>query len=353
MNQFSFRISRVRILALAGLFLFGWGNVHAFKADQGDPQGKQSLFTTMQYQDFLEVSLEIDMEALMANRKNDDAVEGKLTFLDVEGEMQSWKTDVKVRGKYRRTQCEAMPPLKLDFSKKALKSAGLAEFDDMKLVTHCIENDAEAKQLLLKEYLAYKLYNEITAASFEVQFLKITYIDSKTGKKKKNFAFLIEDTAELRARINAKKWKADSILVYPNNIDQEQLKKVALFESMIGNVDWDYRRGHNVKALEKNGKAIFIPYDFDFSGLVAAPYATLKTEIGQLSMNDRFYLAQPNDLDDLEEAMMLLKNHQEDFIEIIKKVKHLNLHSKREAVEYINNFFAEETQLKIPQNNSL
>lgn len=316
----------------------------------GDPQTKQSLFDQLQHQDILELSLEMDMVELMANRRNEDKIAAKMTFTDAFGVIQNWDAKVNVRGKYRRSRCAAMPPLKLDFSKKDLKAAGLSTFDDMKLVTHCAENEAEAKQLLLKEYLVYKLYNQITEESFRVQFLKITYIDSKTGEKNKNYGFFIEDTAELRARIQAKKWE-NPIGIAADSIDQEQLKRVAVFECMIGNVDWDYSRGHNVKVLNKNGKAIFIPYDFDFSGLVKAPYATLKTEIGQTSMDERFYLAYPEDLAGIESTLALFRAHQEDLIQTVKSVKPLNLHSKRETIQYLDDFFEQKTAIKVPQNN--
>lgn len=331
------------------IYLFTFTNLAANTevTEGGDPQNKQSLFDQLQYQDILKISLEMDLEALMENRRNDEKIPAKMTFTDAEGVLQIWDAKVKVRGKYRRSRCLEMPPLKLDFSKKDLAAAGLAAFDDMKLVTHCVEKESEAKQLLLKEYLAYKLYNQITEESFRVQFLEITYIDSKTGNKDTNYGFFIEDTAELRARIKAEKWE-NPIGIDQEQIDQEQLRRVAVFECMIGNVDWDYSRGHNVKVLSKNGKAIFVPYDFDFSGLVKAPYATLKTEIGQTSVDERFYLAYPEDLAELESTMALFRAHQKKLIKTVKSVKPLNLQSKRESIRYLDDFFEQKATIRIP-----
>ena len=76
------------------------------------------------------------------------------------------------------------------------------EFNKLKLVTHCLENKFEGNENVMKEYLLYKLYNEITPESFRVQFVKITYLDSK-GKlgKIKRFGFIIESKDQLAFRL--------------------------------------------------------------------------------------------------------------------------------------------------------
>ena len=59
--------------------------------------------------------------------------------------------------------------------------------------------------------------------------------------------------------------------------------RYALFQHMIGNHDWSMRAGpvgkeccHNAELIgpPRPATLIPIPYDFDFSGLVDAPYAT-------------------------------------------------------------------------------
>jgi len=115
----------------------------------------------------------------------------------------------------------------------------------MKLVTQCIEDEALAKKLLLKEYLAYKLFNQLTDKSFRVQLLKINFIDSHTEEQKVQYGFLIEDTAEFRNRLGAT--KVDKIYnIQPELLDREQFKIVALFQYMIGNIDYDLSSGRNI-----------------------------------------------------------------------------------------------------------
>ena len=62
----------------------------------------------------------------------------------------------------------------------------------LKLVVGCgATNDDE--QLIIKEYLAYKMYNMLTEKSFRVRLVKIKYDDTK-GKIKSysQYGFLLE-----------------------------------------------------------------------------------------------------------------------------------------------------------------
>ena len=170
-----------------------------------------SIFDKMNFEEVLEVTLEADYVEVLANRRSEEKFPGKLKFTDADGQPQLWNVKLEIRGKFRRMKCVEMPPLKINFDKEDLAAEGLTNSNDFKLVTQCVEDTKKAKNLLLKEYLAYKMYNELTDASYRVQLLKINYQDSHTGDKKVHWAFLIEDTAQLRARLGAKKVKKSEL----------------------------------------------------------------------------------------------------------------------------------------------
>jgi len=308
----------------------------------------KSIFDELSYQEELEVTMEMDMNAVFGNRRNTDKHPTTFSYLDKNGNAQSWNIKVKLRGKYRRTRCEAMAPLKLNFKKDDLKAAGLAKFDDMKLVNHCVMNKKEAKELLVKEYLAYKIYNQISDKSFRVQFLKITYKDVVTGNEKIQWGFLIEDTAELRARINAKKVKVEYNLPR-ENFNEEELLTASLFQYMIGNSDWSTGRVHNVKLVQSNSKLIIIPYDFDFSGLVKASYVKLDSELGLTSKTDRIYLGFEEDIIQTPETLEIFYNKKEIIIKTIKDCKMTSAKNRREMTRYINSFYDNIDNLKLPK----
>ena len=98
-----------------------------------------SIFDKMAYQEVLEVTMEGDFSTLRNNRRSADAQKVIISFKDADGQLQTWTTKVTLRGHFRRMRCDAMPPLKLNFKKSELKEAGLAKFDDMKLVTQCMK----------------------------------------------------------------------------------------------------------------------------------------------------------------------------------------------------------------------
>ena len=228
-----------------------------------------------------------------------------------------------------------------------LAEAGLVEFDDLKLVTHCINDPEEAKQLLVKEYLAYKIYNQITNLSFRVQFVTINYKDVITGKVDTQYGILIEDTAQLRDRINAEKTEK-AYNLSPERYNTNQVKAVALFNYMIGNSDWSIQGMRNVKVLIKDGQHILVPFDFDFAGLVDAPYVKLKPEHRLESSKDRIFLGFRNDVSDLKAAKRFFKFKRTEIIKTIKDCSIISSKNQKEMIRYINSFYDGGEEMKLP-----
>jgi len=307
----------------------------------------QSIFDVLYYQELLEINLEMNVDSVFADRKSNLKHPAKLSFKDKNGTVQDWDIKVHLRGRYRRIKCENLPPLKLDFKKKDLTEAGLAKFDDLKLVTYCVNDLEAAKQLLLKEYLVYKMYNEITPQSFRVQLVSINYLDKNTGVVNSQFGFLIEDTAQLRSRLNVSK-REKAYGLTKERFNTGQVKVVALFNYMIGNSDWSIQNNRNIKVMDKDEKCLLIPYDFDFSGFVDAPYASVKPEHGIRTTKTRVYLGFKKDVENLKSAKRILKMKQPDFIKIIKDCKWLSSKNRKELVKYINSYYAQSHDIKLP-----
>ena len=329
---------RQKLVILVVLLLTASTGLLAQNADT-----EKSIFDIMNYKEVLQLRLEIDVESLQNERRIEEYRKGVLTFEDVEGIEQRWNVKAKPRGNFRRMLCE-MTPLKIKWKKADLAAAGLADFNDVKLVTSCLENKWEAKELLAKEYLAYKMYNELTPNSFRVQFVKIIYVDVNSGKKSRRWGFLIEDTAQLAARMQAKKVEGFN---FPRNIfHRNSLKLTALFQYVIGNEDWNLRHQRNVKFFEKNGKIIPVPYDFDFSGLVSAPYALPNTDYGLKSVKDRIYLGFELNASELHSMVAYFGRKQDDFEEIIDTNSLLLSEDKDVLKAYLAAYFAHEDEIQ-------
>jgi hypothetical protein len=312
------------------------------KADPGfgsDPASARSIFDLINYQDIVEVDIELKLNELLSDRKNEDPFDAVFSFVDLNGKKQTWRTKVEIRGKFRRIKCEEMPPLRLDFKKGDLEEAGLAKFDDLKMVTQCVEDQNEARQLLYKEYLAYKIYNKITDHSYRVQLIKINFKDTDTKESTLQYGFLIEDTAQLRARLNAEKYD-NKFGINIDQLDETAYTNVALFQHMIGNADWSILEiCKNVKVVSKADKLIAVPYDFDFSEIVSANYAntTLNYNLRLIKANA---LTEMNEyMTSFEDSIELFNQKKSEIIQLVKKSKLIKKSDRTRIIESINFFY--------------
>jgi hypothetical protein len=63
-----------------------------------------------------------------------------------------------------------------------------------------------------------------------------------------------------------------------------------IFEFLIGNTDFSIYALHNVRIVQRPDKSLHpVPYDFDFSGLVNAPYALPARGLMLKTVVDRYY----------------------------------------------------------------
>ena len=301
----------------------------------GEPS---TIFDELSYDEVVDLSIEVDLEALCANYRDDTKHKAVLTFDDKSGEQQFWPIKLQLRGKFRRMHCAEIPPLKLYFDKEDLKLGGFAEYNDFKIVNYCLADKEAARELLLKEYMAYKIYNELATESFRVQLLRITYRDIKSGRKTKQLAIMIEDTGLLKKRINAHKFQKPEIY-QQSMFDMEQVQTMALFQYMIGNTDWQLNLEKNIKILEQDRYYIVVPYDFDFSGLVNPPYGIPNSKFNRASLLDRVYLGFKDTTHEMEVVIDQFRTKQPAIYELIKSNKQLRAISKKEMLGYLDTFY--------------
>ena len=196
----------------------------------------------------------------------------------------------------RRSETCRFPPLSVLLKEKPADSSLFARQRRLKLVTHC-RADSQFDQFVLKEYAAYRLYNQLTDNSLKVRLARIRYVDA--GKLvAERVGFFIEDIDDAASRLGKKKIAAPRI---PNSgLNREDAARATLFQFMIGNLDWDMTHGptpdeccHNSKLIgptpEARERITPVPYDFDYSGLVNAPYAVPPSIIPVRRVTQRFY----------------------------------------------------------------
>ncbi len=245
---------------------------------------------------------------------------------------------LEIRGNFRRENCY-MPPLKLNF--KYDSSAALYSLKSVKLVSEC-KPDPDHRQLLLKEYLIYKIYNLLTEKSFRARLLKLNLQDNKnSGKGITEYAFLLEDVKDMAKRNNCVEWKRPKLRQESTN--REQMTMVAIFEYMIGNTDWSVTGGHNTFqiGLKEDTLALpfAVPYDFDFSGLVNAPYAIPDEQLNIQNVQQRVYRGYPRTIDEIDKVLDVFKQQKENIYNLVNKFDLLDKTSKKEMIYYLNEFY--------------
>jgi hypothetical protein len=298
-----------------------------------------SIFDILYHeQKAVNVTIKTQIKNLVANKLDEESVPAMIFFKDKAGKERKFEIKLEKRGKFRLRACY-FPPLKLDFKKPDLRAAGLSDYDDMKMVTHCLEDPKKGKENVLREYLVYKLYNLLTPYSYRVQLIKIRYEDEdKTISKIKAYGFLIEDTKQMADRLNGDVLETFNLKTEEMLLENFQLQ--SLFQYLIGNADWDLGMQRNIKVLSSlsDEKLYVIPYDFDFSGLVNADYAIPNPDYGLFSVRDRVFLGAS---DELVPTTTYFLSKEKDMLKLCKKSKLLNRESRNDIVNYLYYCFRE------------
>jgi len=316
------------------VFLLGTWQLSATEDSTG-----MSIFEEIsRHGEVLDIEIETNLNTLFAGM-DEEYQKATMRYKTADKEEIVWNLKIRKRGKFRRRVCD-IPPLKLEFKKKHLLEAGLQPFDDLKLVTHCLEDDPTAKANVMREYLAYKLYNEITHRSYRVQLVRITY--KNTGKgygKMKRYGFFLEDTNEVAHRLQGD--ECECMNMDRDLIDTDNLAYVHVFQYMIGNADYDLMLLRNLKLVTPydGGKALIVPYDFDFSGLVNAPYAIPNPDYDLRNVRERVFLGQDLSPKVKEATLEHYRSKKENLLEIVKNFKHLNGAERRKVRDYLNSFY--------------
>jgi hypothetical protein len=215
----------------------------------------------------------------------------KLYFSDSAGNKDSITMAVKRRGNSRLELCN-FPPLWIKIDKTQGANTVFEGNRKLKLVMPCDSREL-SNELIMKEYLCYKLYDQVTPYAFKSKLVDIDFTE-KRGKKSKTYpikGILAEDVAKTAKRFSAKVSKHPKVV--PAALNDTAALRFDFFQLLIANTDFSKGFQHNSKLLYKNTRYIPLPYDFDMSGVVDAPYAVVSKvgndELPIESVRERYY----------------------------------------------------------------
>lgn len=265
---------------------------------------------------------------------------GLLTYISKDSVPVSLQVKVQARGHYRKdpSNCN-FPPLRLNFKKKKVGNTLFEGQNKIKLVTHCRTRPEDFNQYVLKEYLAYRIYNILTEKSYRVRLAEISYVDGK-GKKDpfSKYGFFIEDTRDMSERNGYTHIKV-------NNIPQQYIDffyqdLLSVFQYMIGNTDWSVPGRHNIKLIQKEPelRPIAVPYDFDWSGLVNPVYAKPSEKLGIKTVEQRIFRGFEKNVEDYDRIFDLFLEKKEEIYALLDECN-LGEKHRRRASRYLDDFY--------------
>ncbi len=227
-----------------------------------------------QSDEVLQMTLAFDQKEVYNDLDERNWHEAKISWSAEDGSHSELDIRVQVRGKTRAKKAVCrIPPLFLSFKGAETEGTPFHKQKKVKLVTHC-KNSKSYKDYVKKEYLTYKLYNQVSPYSFEVRLCEINYVDTQSpDDSSSHFGFLIESIKHLAKRNDMKEY--EGLVRNQESLDKDNIDKLVLYQYMIGNLDWSVPKRHNIKVMIGDGGSlpVAVPYDFDYSGLVDIPYA--------------------------------------------------------------------------------
>jgi hypothetical protein len=289
--------------------------------------------------DPLNISLKFDISRYRWTKSDTEYLKATLTYYINDKDSITKNIKVRSRGTFRRNYCD-FPPLMLNFHKKDSSKGEFANIKKLKLVTDCKPGRDD---YVLKEYLAYRLYNILTENSFRVRLLRVRYVNTaKQDKSETQFAFVIEPVEMLAKRINAVEIKSKNLT--QKNVKPEMMDRAAIFNYMIGNTDWSVPIQHNMLILtqpksERPDLGVIIPYDFDFSGLVNTNYSSPFPGLKIKTVRERLYLGICRNEETYINALKEFAEKKDAFYREINNFPYLKEKTKLEMISYLEEFF--------------
>ena len=291
----------------------------------------------------LPLKLNYSNKNLKRNTNDSTYIESNLSYQNEDETWTSLKVDLRARGNFRRNKCYFVP-VKISIKKKNYLNTKFQGHKKLKLVVPCLL-EKDRNDNVLKEYIAYKLYETISPYHFRTRLVDIELTEPR-GNKEKLYnikGFLIEDDKKI-----AKKFDGKIVERSIHPMAQEELNSIRceFFQFMIGNTDFSNLEQHNSKLIYIDKSIYPVPYDFDMSGLVNASYSVVSEAISRKSQSmtrvtQRMYRGFKRDSKLIEQVRQEYIASKATMLKIIDDLK-MQFDNEKEfetAREYIQSFF--------------
>lgn len=286
--------------------------------------------------ELIEMSLTADLEDYAKDRYGTPEYKPAMLSYQWQGKTYEAKAEIQARGRFRRDICD-LPPIKLKVKKKSRENLFEGQ-KSLKVVSECRQDD---NQSVLREYYIYKAYNLFTEKSMRVRLMRLTLVDSN-GKRpdQTSYAFFIEDDDDMAERVGATK-VSKSIDLTNEDVDREQQTLVHVFNYMIANRDFgvDVRQNVEVITGESGRRPVVVPYDFDNSGMVNAPYTKPPGDTKPAYVTRRDFKALCRSEEEFQTVFTMFMEKRDTIIAMYQNSPYLSPETIKESLKYYKIFY--------------
>ena len=305
---------------------------------------RQAPDPLFQGDEILHMNITAPLTTLVRERPKDDYLPGEIQYTEADGTVVKLDLEIRTRGHFRHKTCD-YPPLLLNLRKKQTDGTIFDQQNKLKLVIHCKYSD-RYEQVVLREYLAYRILNAVTDMSFRVRLLRVKYFNTEgKGGGQERYAFLIEHKNRLGARFGLEDLQVDRTTVA--SIQPDRLNLTSVFAFLIGNTDFSPVAGapddeccHNYVLFGNSiDPIVAIPYDFDQSGFVDAPYAVANEKFRIRSVRQRLYRGRCVNNEYVEASLQRFRDRRDAIYTLVLEQEGLEPRARKRMIRYINDFY--------------
>ncbi len=297
----------------------------------------------------LVLTIEAPLDRLRGDRGNDRPFRpAVLRVADEGGRELELAIALRTRGNFRLQPriCD-FPNFFIRFDEPGLAGTIFEGQTMLPIVSHCRTGRSDYEQFALLEYLIHRTYVVLTDRSLLARLAQITYVDTeKNARPITRYAVFIEHFDDMAARHD---WEVLQVpTVPPNQVDAIDLTRFEVFQFMIGNTDFDSFNAepdedaccHNAVLVGTMlGPVIPVPFDFDWSGVVDAPYARPDARLGIRTVRQRRYWGICRPRAELEAVFPLFRERRDKIYGLYRDQEGLEQKFRDRTLEYFDEFY--------------
>jgi hypothetical protein len=336
---------QVFIVTLLVSLLTGQNNYSL--AQTAIPDSSKKSFRLFEEDKIIDITLRFDLTSYIRTKPTVDYLKAIMTIHLSKTDSISRDIGLRTYGTFRNKYCK-FSPIELNIEKVHFGYSDLDKISILKMIPECTSG-IENKNYILKEYLAYKLFNVLTDTGLRARLVTVNFIDMEKKRDPiHQYGFFIEPVEMLTARTGSV--QIESANLNQKDIVSDVMDRLAIFNYMIGNYNWSVPGQHNVLIIKpvslNSNNLIAIPYDFDWTGLVNASYAIPSEEMGIQTVRERVFIGRCRSKEVYLKDLERFSGKKDEFYRVVNEFPYLDQNEKKDVIDYLDGFFIQVAENK-------